>query len=154
MPKPTIYLGADHAGWATKEGIEHALRSDGFAVMDLGNQALVESDDYPDFAYQVAKQVAAHPGSFGILSCGNAEGVAIVANKVRGIRAAVVYSAFAVETTRTDDDANVACLPGRYMSVEDAIAMTRTFLATSFSAAERHRRRLARVSSIEEETMK
>ena len=151
--KPTIYLGADHAGWQMKEAIEAALKTDGFDVVDLGNKTLDASDDYPEFAFGVAKEVAAHPGSFGVLSCGSAEGVCIVANKVKGIRATVVYSPFAAESSRTDDDANIACIPGRGVSTEDGVRMIQQFLATKFSDAERHKRRIAKITEIENKTL-
>lgn len=149
MPKATVYLGGDHAGWQTKEAIEQALQTEGYIVVDLGNQTLNLADDYPDFAHAVAEKVVADPGSFGILTCGSAEGVAIVANKTKGIRAAVLYSPFATESSRTDDDANVGCIPGRNLSSEDALAFTRLFLQTPFSGAERHLRRLAKITEIE-----
>lgn len=154
MSKPTIYLGADHAGWEMKEAIETALTSDGYEVVDLGNQVLEATDDYPDFAHGVAREVAENPGSFGILSCGNAEGVCMVANKVRTIRAAVLYSSYAAETSRTDDDANIACIPGRVASLDDGVSMVRQFLTTTFSNSDRHKRRLAKVDEIENEEMK
>ncbi len=151
--KPTIYLGADHAGWQMKESIEAALKTDGFDVVDLGNKMLDASDDYPEFAFRVAKEVAAHPGSFGVLSCGSAEGVCIVANKVKGIRAAVIYSPFAAESSRTDDNANIACIPGRGVSTEDGVRMIQQFLATKFSDADRHKRRIAKIAEIENKTL-
>ncbi|MEK7105104.1 MAG: RpiB/LacA/LacB family sugar-phosphate isomerase [Patescibacteria group bacterium] len=153
MPKPTIYLGADHAGWKMKEAVESALRADGFDVTDLGNQVLEATDDYPEFAFKVANEVANHPGSFGVLSCGSAEGVCIVANKVKGIRAAVIYSQFAAESSRTDDDANIAFIPGRGVSTEDGVRMIQQFLATKFSGAERHQRRIAKIAEIENQTL-
>lgn len=153
MSKATIYLGADHAGWKMKEAVEAALREDGYAVVDLGNQVFEATDDYPEFAYKVAKEVVGHPDSFGILSCGNAEGVCIVANKVKGIRAAVIYSPSAAESSRTDDDANIACIPGRGMSVEDGVRMIQQFLKTTSSEAARHKRRIAKTTEIENQEL-
>ncbi len=149
MPKETVYLGGDHAGWEMKEHLEAVLKKDGYNIIDLGNQTLDAADDYPEFAYAVAQEVAAHPGTKGILTCGSAEGVAIVANKIKGIRAAVLYSPFAAESSRTDDDANVACIPGRNLSLEDGTRFAQLFLQTPFSHAERHMRRLAKITEIE-----
>ena len=150
MSKPTVYLGGDHAGWEMKEAIETVLKADGQTVVDLGNQELNEADDYPDFAQAVAKAVAKDPQSIGLLTCGSAEGVAIVANKIKGIRAAVLYSPFAAESSRRDDSANVGCIPGRVYSIEEGVAIARLFLQTPFSDAERHLRRLAKIEKIEQ----
>lgn len=150
MPKQTIYLGGDHAGWEMKEAIEVALNEDGYTVVDLGNKELNEADDYPDFALAVGKAVAKDPQSIGLLTCGSAEGVAIVANKVKGIRAAVLYSPFATTSSRNDDSANVGCIPGRVYSIEEGVAIARLFLQTPFSGAERHLRRLAKIDKIEQ----
>ncbi len=149
MPKERIYLGGDHAGWEMKEEIEAALKAEGYDVVDLGNRELNEADDYPEFAHAVAREVATHPGSRGLLTCGSAEGVAIVANKTKGIRAAVLYSPFAAESSRTDDDANVGCIPGRVFTKEEGVSLARLFLQTPFSGAERHLRRLANITEIE-----
>lgn len=149
MSKATVYLGGDHAGWEMKEAIEKTLQAEGYTVMDLGNRELNEADDYPDFAHAVAREVAAHPGTYGILTCGSAEGVAIVANKTKGVRAAVLYSPAATESSRVDDNANVGCIPGRNFPLQDGIALARLFLQTPFSGAERHLRRLAKITEIE-----
>ena len=149
MPKPTVFIGADHAGWKMKEAIEVALQAEGYTVVNEGNQTLEEADDYPEFAYLVAKNVAAETRSFGVLSCGNAEGMCIVANKVKGVRAAVIYSPFAAESSRTDDDANIACVPGRGITIEDGLRMVQLFLATTFSGEDRHKRRIAKITEIE-----
>ncbi|HBL39365.1 TPA: ribose-5-phosphate isomerase [Candidatus Uhrbacteria bacterium] len=147
----TIYLGADHAGWEVKEAVEAWLKDEGHNVVDMGNEHLVEHDDYPEFSHAVAKRVQADPGSLGIVACGNAQGVCIVANKVKGVRAATGFSAYAAESSRTDDNANVLCLPGRAVEMEEAKEIVRVWLQTAFSGAERHKRRLEKVAEIEEE---
>ena len=149
MSNQRVYLGGDHAGWEMKEEIEKALVADGYNVIDLGNRELNLADDYPEFAHAVAREVAMHPGSYGILTCGSAEGVAIVANKSKGVRAAVLYSPNATQSSRNDDDANVGCIPGRVFSLDEGVAMARQFLQTPFSGAERHLRRLAKITDIE-----
>ncbi len=143
--KPTVYLGADHAGFAMKESIKDHLVNEDFVVEDLGALKLDENDDYPEYAAAVAKAVKAHPGSLGVLSCGNAEGIAIAANKFVDIRAGVGYSIASARTMRNDDDANIIAIPGRLKIEDDAIEIVEAFLATPFSGAERHKRRIAEI---------
>lgn len=149
MAKPKVFLGADHAGYYLKEAVKDALEDDGYSVEDLGAAELIETDDYPQYGQAVAAAVSQNPGSFGVLSCGNAEGICIVANKVKGIRAAIGYSREAARTSRTDDDANIICLPGRAEDFEEAAEIVQIFLSTPFSGAERHVRRIKQISDLE-----
>jgi len=151
MPKQTIYIGGDHAGWNMKSALEDYLKEEGYRVVDMGNSNLVEGDDYPAFSYAVAKRVVNDPGAHGIVICGNAQGVCIVANKVKGVRAATGFNEEAARTTRADDNSNVLCLPARFMDVKDAKKVVDAWLATDFSGAERHVRRLEKVTQIENE---
>jgi len=148
-----IYIAADHAGFKLKEKLEEYLINKGHKVIDLGNDKLEKTDDYTDFAKKVAEKVAIFKEK-GILLCGNAEGVCITANKTRGIRAALGFSQEAAKTTREDDNANILCLPGRMMDIEEAIKITETFINTPFSGEERHVRRLKKLEEIENENMK
>lgn len=134
----TLYLGADHAGFKIKEELKVAFPE----AIDLGGQNFVEDDDYPAVANALAKAVAENPGAMGILSCGNGVGVCMVANKTAGIRAGIGFSIEAARTMRTDDDANVLCLPGRIAIMDGATEIAKTFLQTAFSNEERHIRRL------------
>lgn len=145
----TIYIGADHAGWELKEEIEAYLKEKGLKVVDMGNQNLVEGDDYPDFGHAVAKRVVTDEDALGIVMCGNAQGICIVANKVKGVRAATGFDAEAARTSRTDDNSNILCLPGRFVSPDEAKAIVDTWLETEFSGADRHVRRLKKVEDIE-----
>jgi ribose 5-phosphate isomerase B len=149
-----IYIGADHAGYDLKEQIEAYLLDKGYKIKDLGNIKYDAEDDYPFYADKVAEAVASDPGSFGILLCGNAEGVTIVANKTKGIRAALGFSVEAAKTTREDDDANIICFPGRMMSYDEAVKIIDVFLNTPFSNEPRHKRRLKQLDEIENENMK
>lgn len=149
--KSTIYIGADHAGWKLKETIEEYLRSHGYPVVDMGNQHLVNDDDYPDFGHAVAKRVVTDPNGRGIVLCGNAQGICIVANKVRGVRAATGFSEEAAKTSRTDDHSNILCLPGRYLTAAQAKQIVKIWLETEPSNAERHVRRLKKLEEIERE---
>lgn len=149
MHKPTIYVGGDHAGWELKEKIEESLKEEGYRVVDMGNADLVEGDDYPDFGYAVAKRVVNDEGSHGIVICGNAQGICIVANKVKGARAATGFNVDVARTTREDDNSNILCLPARFMNFKEAKAVMDAWLTTDFSGAERHVRRLKKVTEIE-----
>ncbi len=151
MKKPTIYLGADHAGWEVKEAVEVWLKAEGYDVTDMGNEHLVEGDDYPEFGHAVAKRVATDENSLGIVACGNAQGICIVANKVKGIRAATGFSEYAAESSRADDNSNILCLPGRAVEKKEALAIVKKWLETEFSKAERHKRRLKEIEDIENE---
>ena len=145
----TIYIGADHAGWKLKEEIEAYLKQKGHKVIDMGNQDLVEHDDYPDFGHAVAKRVVTDEDAMGIVLCGNAQGICIVANKVKGVRAATGFNEEAASSAREDDNANVLCLPGRFLDLNQAKKIVDAWIETPFSGAERHMRRLKKVESIE-----
>ena len=121
----------------------------GFVVEDLGAHELDANDDYPQYAAAVAQAVRKHAGSFGILSCGNAEGICIAANKFQDIRAGIGYSIQAAKTMRNDDNANILCLPGRLPVNDEPLEIAETFLSTPFSKAERHERRLEQVANLE-----
>lgn len=151
MKKSIIYIGADHAGWKLKETLEEYLKGGGFKVVDMGNQDLVADDDYPDFGYAVAKRVVTDEGSHGIVICGNAQGICIVANKVKGARAATGFNKDVAETSRTDDNANILCLPGLHINAKQATEIVNAWLSTEFSGADRHVRRLKKVEQIENE---
>ncbi len=151
MNKPTIYVGGDHAGWELKEILENYLKEEGYKVVDMGNANLVEGDDYPDFGHAVAKRVVNDPGSHGIVICGNAQGICMVANKVKGVRAATGFNEDIARTAREDDNSNILCLPARFIKTDDAKKVTDTWLNTEFSGAERHVRRLEKVTQIENE---
>lgn len=148
--KQTIYLGADHAGWDLKREIGTYLLARGYEIVDMGNEHLVSDDDYPDFGYAVAKRVVTDPEARGILLCGNAQGMCIVANKVKGARGATGFSVEEAKTTRTDDDSNILCLPARFLNEEDGKKIVDAWLETPFSKAERHVRRLKKIEKIED----
>ncbi len=145
----TIYIGTDHAGYALKQAVVAWLKERGHEIRDLSTAELQPNDDYPDVADAVARAVAREPEGRGVLFCGSAEGVCIVANKTDGIRAAIGFSAEAARASRIDEDANVLCLPGRMMSKEEAVAALQAFLDTPFSGASRHLRRLKKIKGIE-----
>lgn len=147
--KPTIYIGADHAGFDLKEMLKEHLELTGYTVEDLGAHEFDPNDDYPEYGSAVAQAVVGHKGSFGILSCGNAEGICMVANKFDEIRAGVGYSEESAETMRSDDDANIICVPGRLQTEDDPLSIVSAFLSTPFSKAPRHIRRLRQLRALE-----
>jgi ribose 5-phosphate isomerase B len=149
MDAKTIYLGADHAGFDQKNVVKEHLNLQGHIVEDLGALTFDKNDDYPVYATKVAQAVRQHPGSVGLLFCGNAEGICMAANKFDGIRAGIGYAIEAAKTMRSDDDANILCLPGRITTNDDPFEIVDIFLTTPFSNEERHNRRLNAVSDIE-----
>lgn len=144
-----IYLGADHAGFHLKNSLLEHLRIQGLEVVDLGAHVLDPHDDYPLIAKQVASAVAAEPGSVGVLCCGNAEGVCIVANKFDGVRAGIGYSVDAAESMREEDHVTILCLPGRVATNDDPLAILDAFLAANPQSEERYLRRLGQISDME-----
>lgn len=148
-----IFIASDHAGYALKEVLKKYLDELVMPYKDLGPAKLNPDDDYPDTASSLAKEVGER-NERGILLCGNAIGVCVVANKFRGIRAGIGYSTYAAKTQREDDDTNVLCLPGRFLGTDDAKEILRVWLTTPFSGAPRHKRRIAKIEAIEQEQMR
>ncbi len=149
-----VFIGADHRGFKLKESIKEHLLQRGFEVGDGGALTLDPEDDYPDFAYRVARAIAREPGSFGILLCASGVGMDVVANKVRGVRATVGYSRESIMHARSHDDINVLALHADNLSDTQAMALVNLFLATPFDGAERNRRRAAKVAAVEEREFK
>lgn len=144
----TIYIGADHRGYAMKEGLVAWLREQGNDVHDMGATEYTEGDDYPDYAKVVAQEVAGDSGSRGVVLCGSGIGVAVTANKVVGIRAAAVHDKTITQIARNDDDINILGLGADYISIEDAKKVITVFLETPFSGEDRHMRRIGKIESV------
>jgi ribose 5-phosphate isomerase B len=125
------------------------LRNAGHDVSDFGAASLDPNDDYPDYVVPLARAVAAGGAERGIVICGSGVGASVAANKVKGIRAGLCHDHYSVRQGVEDDNMNVLCLGGRVMGIEVAWDHTQTFIATSFSGAERHRRRLFKVARLE-----
>lgn len=149
-----VYLGADHGGYALKESIKGALSAWGYQWEDLGNTVLDNTDDYPLYALAVAKKVAheLHLGKEvkGILVCRTAAGMAIVANKVRGIRAAAPHDIPSAILTRQKNDANILVLSGDFLNGKEALAIVNAWLTSEFTGEKRHVRRLEQIRIFEE----
>lgn len=145
-----IFIGADHAGFQLKEGLKIYLQGLGYDVEDMGAKEFNPEDDYPDFILPAAKKVAESPAEYrGIVIGGSGQGEAICANKVRGIRAAVIYDEYSARMSRQHNDANMMALGARTMDAETAKRLVKIWLETPFSGEERHKRRLKKISEIE-----
>jgi ribose 5-phosphate isomerase B len=136
----TLSFGSDHCGLALRRDLIAALRSQGYGILDRGTET-AESCDYPDYAHAVAADVNAGRAKFGILVCTTGIGISIAANKVPGIRAALVQSADAAGLSRRHNDANVLCLGAKYVDLPLALACVEAFLTAEFEAG-RHCRRV------------
>ena len=135
-----IALGSDHGGFALKRDIAAWLEQSGHGVLDLGNEGL-ESVDYPDYAEKVCRAVLSGDCERGILICGTGIGMSMVANRHRGIRAALCHDAFTARMSREHNDANVLCLGGRVLGPALALDIVAVWLAASFEGG-RHQRRI------------
>ncbi len=138
-----IAVGSDHAGFKYKDIIREHLLQQGFEVEDCGTFS-ESSCDYPDYAHAVADTVEQGTAQFGILVCGSANGVCITANKHAGIRAALCWEKEIAVLARSHNNANVICLPARFVSVEAAIEMSEVFLQTAFEGG-RHQARVQKI---------
>lgn len=146
-----IYLGADHRGFELKTRLAKRLIDEGYQVTDLGNDHLDPNDDYVIFARKVADSVAEDDKNKGILLCGSGAGVDMVANKVEGIRSALVFDVPRAVQARAHEDANVISLPADTLDEESAWEIIKAFLQTQFSGEARHERRLEEMEEVEEE---
>jgi len=147
-----IALGSDHAGFELKEFIKHHLEKQGHEVKDYGTYT-EESCDYTDFAELACAAVNEGKSERGILFCGTGIGMSIVANKIKGIYAALVDNTFSARMTRSHNDSNVLVLPGRIIGKDIAKEITDVWLATKYEGG-RHDRRLNKIKDIEKKNMK
>src|SRR5574343_577916 len=138
----TIHIGCDHAGFELKELVKEKLIASGISVDDHGTYSL-ESTDYPDYAHATASAVE-ESGAPGILICGSANGVCMTANKHAGIRAALCWTKEIAVLARSHNDANIICLPARFVSTQEAFDMVDAFLATPFEGG-RHQNRVNKI---------
>lgn len=145
-----IFLGADHRGFELKNQLRDWLKEQKYSVVDLGADALKSDDDYPEYALNVAQAVAEDPDNRrGIVLCGSGVGVAVMANKVPGIRAALVHDPALIEAAQRDDNLNVLALGASFISFEQAKDVISAWLKTHFSGEERHQRRINKIASYE-----
>jgi ribose 5-phosphate isomerase B len=144
-----VGVAADHGGFESKEYLVRMLREADYQVVDFGDSQPKHDDDYPDFVVPLARAVSRGEVDRGVAICGSGVGACIAANKVRGVRACLIHECFSAHQGVEDDDMNVICLGGHVVGNAVAWELVRTFLQARFSGAERHRRRLAKVASLE-----
>jgi ribose 5-phosphate isomerase B len=147
LSKSRIAIGSDHAGFRTKELIKKYLEGANYAVDDEGTFS-EESVDYPNFARAVAERVATQKNPLGVLVCGTGIGMAITANKVEGVRAALAHDSFTARRAREHNDANILALGGQVVGDDLAIEIVREFLNAEFAGG-RHQRRVDLISDMD-----
>lgn len=143
LTKP-IAIGSDHAGFEYKEAIKKWLEKKNYIVKDFGTYSL-DSVDYPDFAHPVATSVETNEASFGILFCGSANGVAITANKHQGVRAGLAWENDVAKLIRRHNNANIICIPARFVALPLAEEMIENFIETPFEGG-RHANRVNKIA--------
>jgi len=148
MPQ-RIGIASDHAGFQLKEQLIVMLRQSAYEVIDFGDLKFNPDDDYPDFVVPLARAVASKEVDRGIAVCGSGVGACIAANKVAGARACMIHEEFSARQGVEDDDMNVLCLGSRVMTQAFAWKLVTIYLASKFSGAERHQRRLDKVTALE-----
>jgi ribose 5-phosphate isomerase B len=144
-----VGIAADHGGFELKEQVAKVLRAAGYEVVDFGAHTLTPTDDYPDFIEPLAKAVSTGEVERGVAVCGSGVGACVVANKIRGVRAALITDVFSAHQGVEDDDMNMICLGGRVTGYALAWDLIHAFLNAHFIGAERHRRRLAKIAVLE-----
>ncbi len=144
--KKPIAIGADHAGFDCKEDLVSFIEAKGLKYKDFGTFSR-DSVDYPDFAHPVASAVESGEYAFGILLCGSANGVAITANKHQHIRAAICWGEELAELARKHNNANIICIPARFVSDETAFLMIEKFFSTEFEGG-RHQKRIDKINCV------
>jgi len=148
----TIYLGADHQGFAMKAEVFAYLAKRGYNVEDVGDSEMNPQDDFPEFAQMAALRVLGDdtPDPRAILICGGGQGMCMAANRFRGIRASVIWDAYEAKMTRNDNDSNVLCLPSRVLEddTKEWQDILDTWLSTPFASATRFKRRNAQIDEL------
>jgi ribose 5-phosphate isomerase B len=144
-----VGIATDHGGFGLKEELAARLRAAGHEVVDFGAHAMDPGDDYPDHVIPLARAVASGTVDRGVAICGSGVGASVCANKVPGVRAALVHDHFSAKQGVEDDDMNTLCMGGRTVGPAVAWDLVETFLSAVFSGAERHLRRLGKIDSLE-----
>lgn len=146
-----IHLGTDHAGFELKNELAEHLRSLGHEVIDHGAHTYDAQDDYPAFCIEAGLGVVADPGSLGVVIGGSGNGEQIAANKVNGVRAALVWNHDTAVLARQHNNANVISVGARQHSTEEIFALIEAFIAEPFSGDERHQRRIDQIQAYDDE---
>ena len=149
-----VGIAADHGGFELKVQLIAALEAAGYEVADFGAHELVSGDDYPDFVVPLARAVAAREVTRGLAICGSGVGACVAANKMPGVRAALIMDPFSAHQGVEDDDMNVMCLGGRVIGQSLAWELVQTFLNARFKGAERFKRRIEKMAELERKDTK
>ena len=144
-----VYIGSDHAGFELKNHLVEHLGKQGHDVVDVGPREYDPEDDYPAYCFHTASQVVDDPGSLGVVIGGSGNGEQIAANKIAGVRSALVWKVEIAELGRQHNDANVCAIGARQHTPEEAAAFVDAFLATPFSGNPRHQRRIDQLTEYE-----
>lgn len=145
----TIFLGADHGGYKLKETIKNWLIKQNYSMVDVGASALDPKDDYPLYATKVARQVAADKQAVGILFCRSGAGMAIAANKIKGIRAVEVFDATSAKHAKEHNNANIISISADWIKTDQVKSIIEAFLTTKFMQEDRHVRRIKQIHALE-----
>jgi ribose 5-phosphate isomerase B len=145
-----VGIATDHGGFQLKEELVAKLRMAGHTIIDFGAHSLNPDDDYPDFVAPLAMAVVAGEVERGVAICGSGVGASVCANKVKGIRAALIHDHFSAKQGVEDDHMNILCMGGRTVGPEVAWDLVQAYLAADYSPAERHLRRLEKVTALED----
>ncbi len=155
LPTPKLIgIAADHGGYELKEYLTGMLRESGRDVIDFGDKQPKVDDDYPDFVMPLARAIVCGDVERGVAICGSGVGASVVANKVAGVRACLIHETFSAHQGVEDDDLNMICFGGLVIGHALAWELLQTFLTARFSGAERHRRRLAKITDLEKNAMR
>lgn len=144
-----VGIATDHGGFALKDHLARDLQRSGHEVVDFGAHSLVPGDDYPDYVIPLARAVASGGVERGVAICTSGVGASFTANKVRGVRAALIHDVYSAHQGVEDDNMNVLCLGARVTDEPLALEIVRAFLSALFKGEERYRRRLAKVAELE-----
>jgi ribose 5-phosphate isomerase B len=149
-----VALAADHGGFVLKTSLIPWLESEEYDILDLGAYIFDSTDDYPDFAEDIAEAIVTGKADRGILVCGSGVGAAIAANKFPGIRACLCHDTYSAHQGVEHDNMNVLCIGGRVIGIELAKELVKAFLKAEFNDMEKYRRRVSKVIAIETKTMR
>ncbi len=144
-----IYIASDHAGYETKEYLKNYFENRNIPYKDLGTDSDEKKADYPLYAERVAERVVEEEGARGVLTCGTGIGMTIVANKIKGVRAAFAFDKYSARKAREHNNSNILVLRGRNFSKKKNRELVEEWLNTEFSSEERHRRRVEEIEELE-----
>ena len=144
-----VFLGSDHRGFELKNTLLEYVKSLGYEVQDCGALEYNKEDDYPDFAKAVGEKIVEDNSSLGIVICGSGAGITVAANKIKGVRCSLGFNPMQVKSGKEDDDTNILGIACNYTNESESKELVKIFLETNYDPAERHQRRLDKISQME-----